>query len=207
MRARKFALPAPLTMQICEGASFPRRMLELPSWTYRPTCSTQWRRPSRRGGPAFYPRSFFLNCSTAFVFPDFAFLLFHFLYFTQLLCFTEMLLAFKMGVKIFRTGTMSMRSQHDALFQIHYDGWVVAETPFSNPPRWCRRCRDARFQFTTIVSSLPRGLLSNLPRSLIFAENTFSNLHNILFFARTSFAWTALTPYSPAKHCHFPGFQ
>jgi len=40
-RARKFALPAPPTMQICEGASFPRRMLELPSWTYRPTCSAQ----------------------------------------------------------------------------------------------------------------------------------------------------------------------
>jgi hypothetical protein len=37
--------------------------------------------------------------------PDFAFLLFSFLYFTELLCFTEMLFAFKMGVKKFWTST------------------------------------------------------------------------------------------------------
>jgi hypothetical protein len=37
--------------------------------------------------------------------------------------------AFKMGVKNFRTGTMPMRSQHDALFQIQHDSLFVAEMP------------------------------------------------------------------------------
>ena len=34
-----------------------------------------------------------------------------------------------MGVKYFRTGTMPMRSQHDAFFQIHHDSLVVTEMP------------------------------------------------------------------------------
>ena len=38
--------------------------------------------------------------------PQLCFLLFHALDFTELLCFTEMLLAFKMGVKIFWTATL-----------------------------------------------------------------------------------------------------
>ena len=45
-RARKFALPAPPIMQICEGASFPRRLLGLLSWSYQPTCSANESDPS-----------------------------------------------------------------------------------------------------------------------------------------------------------------
>ena len=39
------------------------------------------------------------------------------------------LAAFKMGVKDFRIGTMPMRSQHDAFFQIHHGSLVFAEMP------------------------------------------------------------------------------
>ena len=101
-RARKFALPAPPTMQICEGASFPRRLLGLPSWSYRPTCSANEGDPATVAGPLFIRDRSFRISTQLFISSQLCFLLFHALDFTQLLCCTQM-----------------------PFFQIHHDSLVL----------------------------------------------------------------------------------
>jgi hypothetical protein len=62
-----------------------------------------------------------------------------------------------MGVKNFRTGTMPMRSQHDAFFQIHHDSLVITEMPCF---RACGKIacfyRAAFFCYFTIFMFSPR---------------------------------------------------
>jgi len=83
--------------------------------------------------------------------------------------FVELLFAFKMGVKYFRTGTMPMRSQHDAFFQIHHDSLVAAEMPcFRACGKIVRFYRNAVVWRATIFMSSPSCLLLSLHNTFDF---------------------------------------
>ena len=171
-RARKFALPAPPTMQICEGASFPRRMLGLLSWSYPPTCSANESDPSRRGGPAFHPRSLFPNSvqllffRVALSFDTSRYFIFARCFFVCFFHDTLFLAAFKMGVKYVRTSTIFMIAPRCLLLLLH-DIYVCTAMLI--------------FRRFTIIYFLPSRFIVCRFTIVIFAESLYrSALHDSL---------------------------
>ncbi len=207
-RARKFALLAPPTMQICEGASFPRRMLGLLSWSYRPTCSANESDPSRRGGPAFHPRSLFPKSSTVFYFSESLYRsTLHdilFLRGTLFLLFpdTFFIAAFKMGVKIVRTITAVMFLPRCPSFGTSRE--FVSTEPFYllalrdslfRPSRFIvRRFTIVRFDRAALSLELHDRLVSTEPHYL-------SALHDSLFFCTNSSRSNFSNCYSANSIC------
>jgi hypothetical protein len=91
--------------------------------------------PADVAGPLFIrDLSFRISVQLLFL-PHLCFLLFHVLDFTQLLCFIEMLLAFKMGVKYFRTSTNVRAASTILSFKFAAIVWFLTRCFLSNPPR------------------------------------------------------------------------